>query len=376
LETEEPLERRRGATAVIVVAVIVTTMAGLAYMYSSQTSKPQGIPESTDPHLVTRDYVTYSFASPTEAWALNIAPNTFSPGQFAIFRTVDRGKQWRNQFSSDGEFFNYGALPVQTVDAVHSFILVRGSTDRLYRTADGGAHWDLIALPNTHVGDVAFSDPNYGWLLTWPDLYVTSDGGTSWRLLPVPPQDVQQISLRSRTEAWMNGFGAGKPYVYTSADAGQTWQRHDLPPPPGGSWRPDSFFHSVVRLLPGAGVVVSDAYRGDAPSFRATSFDGGTTWKHVQPPSNTVAFQDSVHWWAIRGSDLFKSADAGQTWTHGTNALPDWLFRPELYVLDSKHAWVSVSVPTTLSVPGGNGLGYTDDGGLHWTRATVPQGAW
>jgi photosystem II stability/assembly factor-like uncharacterized protein len=371
------LERRRRATAVIVVAVILTAMAGLAYMYSSQSSKPQDIPESTDPKLVTRDYVTYSFASHTEAWALNIAPNTaVSPGRFAVFRTVDRGKQWRNQFSSDGEFFSYGALPVQTVDAAHSFIVVRGSTDRLYRTADGGAHWDLIALPNRHVGDISFRDPNYGWLLTSPDLYVTSDEGKTWQRLPAPPRDAQQVSLRSRTEAWISGFGPGNPHVYTSADAGQTWQRHDLPPPPGGSWGTGSFFHSVVRLLPGAGVVVSDAYRGNAPSFRATSFDGGTTWKHVQPPSSTVAFEDSEHWWAMRGSDLLKSSNAGQTWSLVTNALPDWLFRPELYVLDRKHAWVSVSVPTTLSVPGGNGLAYTDDGGLHWTRTTVPQGSW
>ena len=182
--------------------------------------------------------------------------------------------------------------------------------------------------------------------------------------------------MRSRTEAWMNGFGSGNPYVYTSTDFGETWQRHDLLPPPGGSWIPGSFFHSVVRLLPGAGVVVSDAYRGDAPSFRATSFDGGKTWKHLQPPSNTVAYQDSVHWWAMRGSKLFKSSDAGQTWTQVTDALPDWLFRPDLYVLDSKHAWVSMSVPTTLEAPGGNGFGVHRRRSLHWTRTTVPQGRW
>jgi hypothetical protein len=48
------------------------------------------------------------------------------------------------------------------------------------------------------------------------------------------------------------------------------------------------------------------------------------------------------------------------------------MYRPNLYILDPEHAWVSVSVPASLTAPGGNGLAFTDDGGLHWTRAQVP----
>jgi photosystem II stability/assembly factor-like uncharacterized protein len=75
----------------------------------------------------------------------------------------------------------------------------------------------------------------------------------------------------------------------------------------------------------------------------------------------------------MRGTTLSKSADAGQTWSQVTNALPDWLYRTELHVLDATHAWVTFSVPASLSAPGGNGLAFTDDGGLHWTQAQVPQ---
>jgi hypothetical protein len=172
----------------------------------------------------------------------------------------------------------------------------------------------------------------------------------------------------------MSGFGSSGPHVYTSANESHTWQRHDLPPPPGGSWSSGSYFPSVVQLLPRTGVVVTDAYRDGAPSFRVTSFDGGAIWKHVQPPPGTLAYQDAYNWWAIRGTVLSKSSDAGQTWNQVTNALPDWLFRPDLYVLDAKHAWVTMSVPASSSAPGGNGLAYTDDGGLHWMRTRVPQG--
>jgi len=374
VDAERPLSRHRRATTLIALAVIATAMASLIYVYSNKSPNPQGAPESNDPLLVTRDYVTYTFTSPTEGWALDILPNTApTPGQFAISRTVDGGKHWRRTLTSDGEFFNYGATPVQTVDAAHSFILVRGATDRLYRTADGGAHWDAVAIPSPNVTAVAFSDPNYGWLLAGrpSDLYVTRDGGASWQRLPAPPPDAFHISLRSPTEAWMSGVGLGGPYVYTSTDAGLTWQRHDLPPPTGGSWGSGSF--SLLQLLPRTGVVVSDAYYGSAPSFMATSFDGGATWTFAPPPPGTVAYQDAFHWWAIRGSVLSKSSDAGQTWIQVTNALPDWLFRPDLYVLDAKHAWVTMSVPASSLAPGGNGLAFTDDGGLHWMRARVPQ---
>jgi photosystem II stability/assembly factor-like uncharacterized protein len=376
VDAERPLSRHRRATTLIALAVIATAMASLIYVYSNKSPNPQGATESNDPLLVTRDYVTYTFTSATAGWALDILPNTApTPGQFAIFRTVDGGKHWQKTLTSEGEFFNYGAMPVQTVDAAHSFILVRGATDVLYRTADGGAHWDKVTLPKPQVGEVAFSNSNYGWVLAWPDLYVTRDGGASWQGLPGPPQDASyRLSVRGPTEAWMSGAGSGSPHVYTSADESQTWQRHDLPPPPGGSWSSSSFFPSLVQLLPRTGVVVSDAYYGGAPSAMATSFDGGATWRYVQPPPGTFAYQDAYHWWAIRGSVLSKSGDAGQTWRQVTNALPDWLFRPDLYVLDAKHAWVTMSVPASSSAPGGNGLAFTDDGGLHWTRARVPRG--
>jgi photosystem II stability/assembly factor-like uncharacterized protein len=169
----------------------------------------------------------------------------------------------------------------------------------------------------------------------------------------------------------MAGYGSGGPHIYTSTDAGRTWQRHDLPPPPDESWGSGSFLQ--LQLLPRTGVVVSD-YQS-TPSFLATSFDGGASWRYVQQPPRTVGFQDAFHWWAIRSNVLSKSADAGQTWTQVTDALPEWMFRPDLYVVDAKRAWVTVSVPASSSAPGGNGLAYTDDGGLHWTRTRVPQGS-
>jgi photosystem II stability/assembly factor-like uncharacterized protein len=369
----DPLGRRRRATALIALAAISIAGAGLAFLYSAQPSKPEPAAASDNPLLVTRDFVTYSFTSPTEGWAMDMASGTaFTASRLTVFRTVDRGRRWEKQLSLSDAFFGYGALPLQAVDSAHCFILLRGPNELLFRTADRGAHWDQLPVPDPNVEVVAFTDKDYGWLLTSrSDLYLTRDAGSSWQPLPAPPAGASQLRLRRPTEAWMTGFDSGAPHVYTSRDVGQSWQRHDLPSPPGGPWDPGSYFQPTVELLPQAGVVASVVPQG-APPVTATSFDGGATWRQVLLPGGAVGYQDSFHWWAMGGKGLFKTSDAGHTWTQVTDALPDWLYRPELYVLDAKHAWVSMSVPASLSVRGGSGLAFTDDGGLHWTRAQVP----
>ena len=100
------------------------------------------------------------------------------------------------------------------------------------------------------------------------------------------------------------------------------------------------------------------------PIFAFTSFDQGTTWRYVPPPPGVVAYQDTTHWWAMKGRSLFKSPTAGQTWTKVTDRLPDWQFTPQ--VIDSRHAWA------LIQVVGGFGLAMTADGGLHWIQAAVP----
>ena len=375
MDTERSLPRRTRATALIALAAISIVGAGLAFLYSAQSSKPQPASASDNPLLVTRDFVTYSFTSPTEGWAMDMTSGTaFTASRLTIFRTVDRGRRWEKQLSLSDAFFGYGALPLQAVDQAHCFMLLRGpSKELLFRTADRGAHWDQLAVPDPNVEVVTFTDRDYGWLLTsGNDLYVTRDAGSSWQPLPAPPQDASALRLRLPTEAWMTGVDSGPPHVYSSSDGGQRWHRHDLPSPAGGSWDPNSYFQSSVELLPHAGVVAHVLRDGDPAPFTLTSFDGGGTWRDVRPPSAAVAYQDASEWWAMGSTSLYKSSDGGQTWTEVISTLPDWMYRPNLYILDPEHAWVSVSVPASLTAPGGNGLAFTDDGGLHWTRAQVP----
>ena len=99
-------------------------------------------------------------------------------------------------------------------------------------------------------------------------------------------------------------------------------------------------------------------------TFLMMSGDVGNTWRAVPSPPGAVAFQDSVHWWAIN-STLFKSTNAGQSWGQVTTIPADWHFTTP-GVLDRTHGWAAVFGPA------GYGLALTNDGGIHWTLANVP----
>jgi photosystem II stability/assembly factor-like uncharacterized protein len=372
--TERASQRRRRAAVLIALALSVIIAASLTYLRPTFFSTPKQASLAVNLSLLTTDFIAYDFVSPSVGWALDfpVGPSS-KTGQFIVFRTVDAAKHWLKQLTGQSQFCGFSPFAVHFLDQLHGFIAVRCPTEQLYRTTDGGAHWDSVALPSPQVEVITFSDPSNGWLLAQPtptsgqvrNLYATRDAGNTWQPLPDPPPDAYELNFSRPSEALMAGYGPGRPHVYTSTDMGQSWQRHDLPPPPGGSWDSGSYFPPSLQLLPGAGALASVDSQGPSAIFLFTSFDGGTTWRYVPAPPGLVAYQDTFDWWAIKATVLFKSSDAGQTWTEVTNKLADWQYLPQ--ILDSKHAWSS------LSVLGGYGLAFTDDGGLHWTRATVPQ---
>jgi photosystem II stability/assembly factor-like uncharacterized protein len=375
---EPLLLRHRRAAALIVIAVLAIASASAAYLHSSppQERKPVLAP-AISPLLVTSYEISYDFATPLLGWAaMSLVAPSSNGGRFEVFHTIDGAKHWEPQFQSQCNFSGLVPFMVQLFGKVYGFMAVGSPIQQLYRTIDGGSHWDLLSLPaSSRIDSVAFDDPSNGWLLAARVstrnsvliLYATGDAGSSWHRLPDPPRDANKLSFRGPTEAWLGSVGPGRPHVYTSGDAGASWQRHDLPTPSGGSWDASAGpFQVAGELLPVAGVMMSALCVCDQPGpFDFTSFDGGLTWRYVRPEKGNVAFQDSVHWWEIDRRVLLKSRDAGQTWAEITDKLPDWHYLP--HVLDSNHAWAD------LATADGGGLGLTNDGGLHWTRGAVPQ---
>jgi len=366
-----PFSRRaRRAIVVMAVAAVVIPCAGLSYLLATgPANTPTAVLYKNSPSA-TLEPMEYYFVTPSLGWAIE-EPTPM--GDFAIFKTTDGAKHWQKQLAISGTLIDYVPPTFQFVDQNHGYVAFGGRLSRLSRTSDGGDHWESVAMPegNVRVDALVFSTPGNGWLLVGAPadrLYVTSDAGDTWRALPRPPSDADSLSLRSPAEVWMGITAFGSPHTYLSTDGGNTWRQRDLPPPQGRSW--DHGLPSRVVLLPGGGVHVF-LPPIDAPeliqqgfSITLTSFDQGKSWSHVPTPPGVLGYEDGTHWWAMSATSLFKSSDAGQTWTMTTSGLSDWRFVP--HILDSLHAWA------VITVANGSGLAFTEDGGLHWTRGTVP----
>jgi hypothetical protein len=67
--------------------------------------------------------------------------------------SVDGGRQWTTAIGDGGDFYGWGNLSFVSTSA--AFVVgpthygYGGHPDRLYRTADGGGRWSVVAMPRT-----------------------------------------------------------------------------------------------------------------------------------------------------------------------------------------------------------------------------------
>jgi hypothetical protein len=360
-------------------------VASLIYLHPAFPSLPKGpvAPPPPSPSTVPAGYSPqYAFITATTGWALVIQNSP--PGRFYVYRTTDTAKHWTLQLTADA---SSGIGEIKFFDTQRGVIWI-GSPIRLYRTSDGGSHWDSVQLPPYQVNLVTFSDSAHGWLLaSEPDqgllrhFLATTNGGNTWTELDWPKgaawennRGYGHLQFRRPGEGWLAAAGASKPTVYSTVDGGASWEPHALPRPSGA----DVAIESFVGLLPGVGVIAYTDYSLDygglaTKSFAYTSFDDGTTWRSVVPPADApvwnVTFQDSSHWWVTYLGTVWKSSDAGQSWERIYQQLDNWVFQPQF--IDVKHGWAMLVTLTSVGAP--NGLVMTSDGGLHWTQVDAPQ---
>ncbi len=372
-------QRGRRAIALGALAVLVIAAAAFTYLRSGSVPQPSAAEPSASRQSVQKpgDVVSYDFVSTSVGWAAEatVSPSSDS-GPFWIFRTTDGARHWQKQLSGQTAFIWAPLGSLQMLDRSNGF-LIAGDPLKLYRTVDGGAHWAILELPVDDTIQITFSDLRDGWVLaqsraTPPSysgthLYATNNAGNSWTRLPNPPLDLASIAVRGTSEAWAGARGPGSPLAYTSDDGGYAWKKHVLPTPPG--YLPDNVYSTYLQLLPAVGAAVTINY--NTATFELTSFDRGVSWTSTTPPTATAAgtytsygYQDSSHWWAVAGSALYKSSDAGQSWTRIADTMPAGLNLLQVY--DSQNAWARFSFTT------GQRLAYTSDGGLHWSSANVP----
>ncbi len=109
---------------------------------------------------------------------------------FDAYATRDDGRHWTPTTPVPmSRLGGYPAIPSSFPDARHGFFLLG---KRLYRTGDGGWHWQAIPvqIPSDRGATIQFLDGRDGWLLRSGDmqgqrstLWWTADGGQTWKII-------------------------------------------------------------------------------------------------------------------------------------------------------------------------------------------------
>ncbi len=295
-----------------------------------------------------------------------------------VFRTSDGGVSWSRSQLSQSSAIEDSCLSFTGADQGWLMLIpdhgMNSSPGDLYRTSDGGAHWqrvnstyasphgwipeetDLPEFDKRHPylvcgGAIAFRNDSTGWLrgslasTTPPFLFVTQDGGLNWQVqhLSLPPSlqsgrmepadlprffppDSREAILPAQYHPTNSESASFATIIYSTHDGSLSWQPNTpvkfsgiwtfFTATKGWMWSPEP--HSTSSSVPVKGTL----YR---------TGDGGVSWKPVGTGKTLeqylthgedivqLDFVDSEYGWAIARdrhnlTQLLRTTDGGETW--------------------------------------------------------------
>ncbi len=254
-------------------------------------------------------------------------------------RTLDGGQTWQRLTVPGAERLDFRG--VAAFDAQTAIVMSAGEAERglarMFRTSDGGQHWQLVFETDetgAFLDCISFWDDKEGLALGDPIngqgyLLHTTNGGLTWDR--IPPQRLplmltneatfaagnSAMVMQGASNVWIATGGAERARVFNSRDRGQTWQVADTPMPSG-----------PTAGIFGLGILDSQraiGVGGDHQRVRAASdnvivtADGGHTWRKAAP-TDPPGLKEAV---VALGSDLLiaigpsgtsVSRDFGASW--------------------------------------------------------------
>jgi photosystem II stability/assembly factor-like uncharacterized protein len=274
----------------------------------------------------------------------------------SIFRSTDGGYHWDMIGGVDAR----AVRDVCMIDS-RSGIAV-GADGMILRTTDGGAKWIEVDHGTTYYfTGVSFADALLGAVVSREGITLrTTDGGITWHMVDDLGVNLSSIAFAdrkyaARTSNHMVGI-ENRGYVHLTSDGGVSWrpavrlETYDI----DDVAFPDSTFCIAV------GRRVSWAW--GMYGFMYASTDQGITWGQLQAGDSSiftgVCFLDKRSGYVVgeRGCVL-RTTDAGRTWAKRSIATDQYI---------SAASFVTVDVGTVVGQQGG--IFRTTDGGLSWEQ--------
>jgi photosystem II stability/assembly factor-like uncharacterized protein len=304
-----------------------------------------------------------------------------------VWKTIDGGQVW-NCVSDSIRLTAVGAVAVAPSRGETVYVGASGSGPDagLYRSNDGGGHWDHVALQGHAVSSIVIDPHN-------PDVVMaaagdsgivrTTDGGKTWKsMLPdaetggvwlvFDPDNANNVYAGTRpiTAGGRGGGGGGRgaapvlipatdSQIYRSADEGVTWTKVSPSGLPGGN-----FGTIAIAVAPGTkgqrvyDYVAQGIFRSD---------DGGEHWTRSTDDPRMIGggqFHDIVvdprdaNILFATQTSLYRSTDAGKTWESYTGAPSG---------ADFNYVWIDPTNDKYMILAVDQGTIISMDAGHSWT---------